>query len=160
MRRFPGPAVALLLGLGGCEPARGPVPPGRIAAGPQVPDSVLVAVDGPTLVAFHPVVSNDSLERDEDLAAALDDLAYHVAGAMDSLVPVGFRFAYRGGDTVWLRIGADQVPVIRDRDSADIGIVLADRSGRREIHYGVQTSDRLVELARAFLRAPPAPAGR
>lgn len=125
-----------------------------------MPDSVLVEVAGPTLVAFNPVVSNDSLERDEDLAAALDDLAYHVAGAMDSLGAVGFRFAYRGGDTVWLRTGARRDAVIRNPDSASIGYVLADTAGRRVLLYGVHTSDRLIALARAFLLAPPAPAGR
>jgi hypothetical protein len=115
-----------------------------------VPDSAWVLVDGLTLVAFHPLVSNDSLEADEDLASALDDLAYHMAGVMDSLEAIGFRFAYRGGDTVWLRTGARRDRVIRHPDSADIGYVFADTAGRSAMVYGVRTSDGLLEFGHEF----------
>ncbi len=115
-----------------------------------VADSVEVSVVGPTLIAFHPLVSNDSLEVDQDLATALDDLAYHMAGVMDSLEAVGFRFAYRGGDTVWLRTGARRHRVIRHPDSADIGYVFADTAGRSAVVYRVRTSDRLLAFAHEF----------
>lgn len=45
----------------------------------------------PTIVAFYPIVSNDSLAKDEGLAAALDDLSYHIGSAMDSLIAAGVR---------------------------------------------------------------------
>jgi len=115
------------------------------------PDSVWVSVDGPTLVAFHPNVSNDSLEADEDLATALDDLAYHISSAMDSLRAAGFSQEYRGGDTLWLRTGAQRALAVRDQDSASVGYLFADTGGRRMAVYGVRTSTELIAIAQEFL---------
>lgn len=145
-------AGALCLGVA-CEPAgpgSGSIPASIESAFLVVPDSAWISVDGPTLIAFHPVVSNDSLEADEDLASALDDLAYHMAGVMDSLEAIGFRFAYRGGDTVWLRTGARRDRVIRHPDSGEIGYVFADTAGRSAIVYRVRTSDGLLEFGHEF----------
>lgn len=144
-------SLALLVGLGGCERAPMPVRAPGSAGEPPGPDPVEIDVQGPTLIAFHPVVSNDSLERDEDLAAALDDFAFHLAGAMDSLTAHRFRLVYHGGDTVWLRLAGRRERVVPDPDSADIGYLFADTAGPHAIVYGVRTSDMLIAWARVLL---------
>lgn len=156
-------AVALLACSGGTPEARDetasePVPAAMepaiaIDSAPGfegVPDSVWYDVKGPVLVAFHPVVSNDSLEADEGLATALDDLAYHIGTAMDSLHAAGFTVTYQGGDTVWLRLPRERVRVLRNADSADVGYVFADSLGRRVVLYGVRGYTELIEYAHEF----------
>jgi len=114
------------------------------------PDSAWVPVVGLTLVAFYPVVSNDSLEKDADLATVLDDLSYHIGSAMDSLVAQGVTVHYRGGDTLWLRTGAGRARVVRMRDSSDVGYVFADTLGRRVVLYGLRSNLDLLEYTREF----------
>ena len=53
------------------------------AAAAVAPDSSWVVVAQPTIVAFHPLATNEQLETDEGLATALDDLAYHLGTSMD-----------------------------------------------------------------------------
>lgn len=147
--------TALILTLSGVIACRPQVPP---PAAPDqtfagAPDSAWVEVTGPTLVAFYPVVSNDSLEKDEGLATALDDLAYHIGSAMDSLIAVGLTVHYRGGDTLWLRTGTTRDRVVRMRDSSDVGYLFADTAGLRVLVYGVRTNSDLIAYARAFARS-------
>ena len=70
-----------------------------------VPDSAWIDVNGPTLIGFYPVVSNEQIEKDEGLATALDDFSFHPGTAQDSLRAAGFTVELRGGDTLWLRTG-------------------------------------------------------
>jgi hypothetical protein len=111
-----------------------------------------VEVRGPTLVAFHPVTSNEALEADTALAIALDDLAYHIGTAMDSLVAAGFRVHYSSGDTVWMRAGRVRSRFVRSPDSATVGYVFTDTTGRRAVIYGVRTYVDLVTYAHEFRR--------
>jgi hypothetical protein len=117
-----------------------------------VAESVWVNVTGPTLIGFHPVVTNEQLEKDEDLAAALDDFAYHIGTAMDSLTAAGATVHYRGGDTVWMRSGAARWRFVRSRDSADIGYVFTDSLRRLAPVYGVRTYQDLIEFVHEFRR--------
>lgn len=118
----------------------------------SAPDSAWVAVYGPTLVAFHPVVSNDSLAADPALAAALDDLSYHIGTAMDSLNAAGFTVHYRGGDTLWVRTGGVRTRIVRSRDSATVGYLFADAMGHQVVIYGVRGYTDLVAYAHEFKR--------
>src|SRR5688500_20127247 len=79
-----------------------PRPPPIDSGFTSVSDSAWVDVNGPTLVGFYPIRTNDQLERDADLATALDDFSYHIVTAMDSLHTAGFTVHYRGGDTLWM----------------------------------------------------------
>jgi hypothetical protein len=115
-----------------------------------VPDSAWIDVKGRLLVAFHPVVSNDSLEVDDDLATALGDLSYHVGAAMDSLHAAGYTVRYSGGDTVWLRLPHERRRVVRHADSAQVGYVFADSLGRRAVLYGIRGYADLIQYAREF----------
>jgi hypothetical protein len=115
-----------------------------------VPDSAWIDVKGRLLVAFHPVVSNDSLEADDDLATVLGDLSYHIGAAMDSLHAAGFTVRYSGGDTVWLRLPHERLRVVRNADSAQVGYVFADSLGRRAVLYGIRGYADLIQYAREF----------
>ena len=117
-----------------------------------VPDSEWVDVSGPTVIAFYPIVSNDEIERDADLATVLDDFSYHIGTAMDSLDAAGFRVHYRGGDTIWTRNGSTRSRLLRPADSASIGYVWTDTQGHQAIIYGVRTYIDLIEYAHEFRR--------
>lgn len=142
-----------LVGSEGRQPAS-PVAAGAMAdsAFSAVPESVWVEVRGPTLVEFHPATSNAELEADTGLAIALDDLAYHLGTAMDSLVAAGFRVQYSSGDTVWLRTGKLRSKFVRTPDSATVGYVYTDTTLRRTVIYGVRTYLDLVAYAHEFKR--------
>lgn len=143
--------------LGGSASSASPLPSKTrvgvaLSAADAVPDSAWVDVNGLTLVGFYPMVTNEQLERDEDLATVLDDFSYHLGTATDSLTARGVRVHLRGGDTLWLRTGADQWRFIRPGDSADVGYVFADTLRRRVVLYGVRTYVDLIEDMDEFRR--------
>jgi hypothetical protein len=115
-----------------------------------VADSEWVDVKGPTLIGFYPIRTNEQLEKDEGLATALDDFAYHIGTAMDSLYAQGFTVHYRGGDTVWLRMPLQRWRFVRDADSADVGYVMTDTTRNMATMYGVRGYVDLIEYAREF----------
>ena len=117
-----------------------------------VPDSAWVNVSGVTLVGFYPIATNEKLALDADLATVLDDFAYHIGSAMDSLVANDVTVHYRGGDTLWLRSGVDRWQVARSADSADVGYVFTDAKQNTAIIYGVRTYVDLIEYAHEFKR--------
>lgn len=118
-----------------------------------VPESVWVEVRGPTLVAFYPLKSNAELEADPALAGALDNLAYHIGTAMDSLLAAGYGVEYISGDTVWMRAGSVRSRFVRSPDSAAVGYVFTDTTGRRAVIYRVLNHLDLVAYAHEFKRA-------
>lgn len=122
------------------------------AAFAAVPDSAWVNVDGLTLIGFYPITTNEKLSLDPDLATVLDDFAYHIGAAMDSLDANDVTVHYRGGDTVWLRSTTDRWQVVRSPDSSDVGYVLTDTTRNRAIIYGVRTYLDLIEYVHEFRR--------
>ena len=115
-----------------------------------VADSVWVDIKGPTLVGFYPVRTNEQLEKDQGLASALDDFAYHIGTAMDSLYAQGFTVHYRGGDTLWLRTPSQRWRFVRDLDSAEVGYVMSDTARNMAVLYGVRGYVDLIEYAHEF----------
>ena len=150
----------LLLSAFGCgregvtnDSAMTAVPPSPIDSGfTSVSDSEWVEIKGPTLVGFYPIRTNDQLERDADLATALDDFSYHIGTAMDSLYAAGFTVHYCGGDTLWLRSATARWRFVRPADSADVGYVMADSARNMAVMYGVRTYVDLIEYAHEFKR--------
>ena len=117
-----------------------------------MPDSVWIIVTGPTLIGFYPLGSNAELERDEGLATALDDFAYHIGSVMDSLTAAGVAMHYDAGDTVFVRTGDERWRFVRAPDSSSIGYLFADARYRRAVIYGVLGGHELLEHARQFAR--------
>lgn len=148
--------VALACGAPGRDASSGESASGARPPAADTPialaDTGSVTVNGLTLIGFHPVVSNDSLERDQDLATVLDDLAYHIGTAMDSLVARGVTVHYRGGRTVRLRLETGEWVFTAPADSADVGYLLVDAAGRRAVIYGVRTYIDLIEYVDEFRR--------
>jgi hypothetical protein len=103
-----------------------------------------------TLVGFYPIRTNEQLEKDPDLASVLDDFAYYIGNAMDSLIAAGATVHYRGGDTLWFRSGPRRWRFTRNADSSDVGYVFADTARRAVAHYGVLGSTELVASVREF----------
>lgn len=117
-----------------------------------VADSAWVDIKGPTLIGFYPIRTNEQLERDSDLATALDDFAYHIGTAMDSLYAAGFTVHYRGGDTLWLRTTGARWRFVRPADSSDVGYVMTDSARHMAPIYGVRGYVDLIEYAHEFKR--------
>lgn len=117
-----------------------------------VPDSAWIDITGPTLIGFYPVVSNEQIEEDEGLATALDDFSFHLGTAQDSLKAAGFTVQLRGGDTLWLRRGANRARVVRAADRSTIGYLFVDTLLRRVFVYGVRDKIDLVAYAHEFRR--------
>jgi hypothetical protein len=117
-----------------------------------VAESAWVNVKGFNLIGFYPIRTNDQLEKDADLATVLDDFAYHIGTAMDSLIAEGFTVDYRGGDTLWMRTGTDRWRFVRPTDSSDVGYVFTDSLGRVTAVYGVRTYMDLIEYVHEYRR--------
>ena len=132
------PLLALLtLALGpaasGCGP-RGTPSTAEVAA---VPDSTWFRIAGPTIIAFHPRVTNEQIDADEGLATVLDDL--------------GVAVQYQAGDTIKL-LTPRQVIWVRPADSVNVGFLFVDARGHQAELYGVRTNIDLVAFAREFAR--------
>lgn len=117
-----------------------------------VPESAWVAVNGPTIIAFHPLASNAQLDADPDLATVLDDFAFHIGSAMDSLMAAGFTVRYYAGDSIWVRAGANRWRFTRPADSADVGYLFTDPEQRSAVIYGVRTDSELITYSQEFKR--------
>ena len=117
-----------------------------------VAESAWVDVSGVTMIGFYPIATNEQLEKDQDLAAALDDFAYHIGTAMDSLIAAGATVHYRGGDTLWLRSGPRRWRFSRNADSSDIGYFFTDTTARSVALYGVRGFTELTAYVHEFRR--------
>ena len=154
-------AVLSLSALGACSrdaPPSESAPPAIGAtvdtAAVAAPDSLVIDVAQPTLIGFHPFASDSMLERDEELATVLDDFGHHLSGAMRSLRDSGWVVDTRIADTLHFRAGDRSWRWIRPPDSAYVGYVLTDASGRLRSIYGVRTDFDLIVAADSFLRTP------
>ena len=63
----------------------------------STPDSSLVRVRGPTLIAFYPDATQAQVDSSEELTTVLDDFSYHLSSASDSLAAQGFTIVERSG---------------------------------------------------------------
>lgn len=130
------------------------------AVGAHVADSLWVEVRRPVIVGFYPDVGNDSLERDEGLATALDDFSYHMGTALDSLDAMGVGSTMQSIDTIWFRAEARRWFVAPQGGRSDIGYVFADSAGRHATVYGVRGWADLLALAREFVATGAVTASR
>jgi hypothetical protein len=154
--------LVLLLAVMGCErrePAAvnaathgGPAAAAVADSFAGVADSLWIDVQGPTMVGFFQPATNAELEQDGGLAALLDQFAYNLGIATDSLQAHGFRVTMQAGDTLWLRTTARRWRFVRDADSSMVGFYVTSVDGRQEVRYGPAAEFSLVEYADAFLR--------
>ena len=149
--------VLLIAALAACD--RG-AQPDASASPPQtvtlrLEDSPVIEVVQPTLIGFHPLVSDSMLERDENLATVLDDFGYHLSSAMDSLRAQGFVVDTRITDTLYFRSAGRSWSWVRADDSARVGYVLTMPSGQVRTIYGVRTNIDLITVADSFARTSP-----
>ena len=118
----------------------------------SVPDSELVPLRGPTLIAFFPRVTQAQVDSSEDLATVLDDFAYHLSAARDSLLALGFVIVERPHGPLVVVEGSRSRDIIPATDSADVGYVFVAPGRREQVLYGVRTNTDLIEAARTFLQ--------
>ena len=118
-------------------------------------DSGLVHIQGPTLVAFYPQVTQAQIDSSEDLATVLDDFSYHLSTAMDSLRALGITVEDRPTGRLQLLDGGRRRQFLPAKDSADVGYVFLAPGQAEKVYYGVMTNADLVEAAHAYLKRRP-----
>ena len=118
-------------------------------------DSGLVHIQGPTLVAFYPQVTQAQIDSSEDLATVLDDFSYHLSTAMDSLRLLGITVDDRPTGRLQLLDGGRRRQFLPAKDSADVGYVFLAPGRADRVYYGVMTNADLVAAAHAYLGKRP-----
>jgi hypothetical protein len=132
--------------VGGRQPAESATSTRR-----SVPDSMAVHADGPTLIAFSPVVTQAQVDSSEDLATVLDDFAYYLGAAQDSLHALGFKIVDVPYGTIHLFDKSGSRNITPARDSADVGYVFVAPGRPDRVFYGVMTNMDLAEAGHRFL---------
>ena len=131
----------------------------RAASRTATGDSTAVVLNGPTIIAFFPAVTQAQVDSSEELSTVLDDFDYHLASARLSLRSLGFQVVERPRGSIRLLNGTSSREVSPASDSADVGYVFAAPGRPALISYGVMTDSDLIDAARAFLglqSRPPA----
>ena len=147
--------VALLSGCDRGTPPRASAPAAvraETTTAVAVPDSLIIDVAQLTLIGFHPFATDSMLDRDEDLATVLDDFGYHLSGAIAALRDSGWVVDTRIADTLHFREASRRWSWVRPRDSADVGYVLTEPTGKVRAIFGVRTNIDLITVADSFAR--------
>lgn len=121
----------------------------------QVPDSAIIHIHGPTVLAHFPVTQAE-VDADDDVGEALTDFQFYLGNARDDLGRLGVAVAERYTPTVRYRLGDRVVTFAPPRDSGVAYVLLMPDRGPR-IYYGVLTATDLLELTRLFLAGGAAP---
>jgi hypothetical protein len=119
-------------------------------AGPDIP---AVTVDGPTLIAFFPPVSQGEVDAAGDLAEALSDFQFHLERARGRLEAAGIKVHELYTRQVDIREGSESVifDPMAEAQGEEIGYYLALPGRPPMISFGVGTdSDILTEAAVYF----------
>jgi hypothetical protein len=114
-------------------------------------DSLAVRVDGPTLIAFYPTVTQAQVDSSADLATVLEEFSLYLSTAQDSLRALGFVIIERppGPFRVIDRTGSRHINL--RPDSADVGYVFVAPGRPHRVFYGVVTNPELIAAGRTFL---------
>jgi hypothetical protein len=122
---------------------------------PPVVDSILVAIDGPTLIAFYPAVTQAQVDSSEELATVFDDFSYHLSSATDSLRALGLTVKERPLGEIRVVEAGRQWQFVPAKDSADFGYLLLAPGRAHRVYYSVMSNSDLVETAHEFLENRP-----
>lgn len=118
-------------------------------------DSNVVLINGPTLLAFYPAVTQAQVDTSEELTTVFDDFSYHLSTAADSLRALGVKVEERPVGQLRFIEAGEKRQFMPAKDSSDFGyLFLAPRRAMR-VHYGVMTNTDLVQSAREYLESKP-----
>jgi hypothetical protein len=156
--------VVLLLGILAC--AQRPSPPRRdsaravVSAAPSdsvqdTADSMMVAIDGPTLIAFYPAVTQAQVDSSEELATVFDDFSYHLSSASDSLRALGITIKSRPIGEIRFVEAGQRRQFLPARDSAEFGYLLVAPGRAQRVFYSVMSNSDLVQAAHEYLENRP-----
>jgi len=104
-----------------------------------------LAVEGPTVIAFFPPVTDAELEKDPDTNEALGDFQLYAMQAGPNLKKTGIDFEVISAAKFKIKIGT----VVHTFSSGKIGIgYYFVMPGKKPlVRYGVMTDDEIVEVA-------------
>jgi hypothetical protein len=121
----------------------------------QSADSTLIVIEGPTLVAFYPPVSQAQVDTSEELATVFDDFSYHLSSAADSLRALGITVRERPVGDIRLVEAGKQRQFRPAKDSADFGYLYLAPGRAQRVYYSVMSNSDLVETAHEYLEHRP-----
>jgi hypothetical protein len=114
----------------------------------------VVVVRGPTVVAFHPPVTQAQMDQSPATNEVLSDFQLYAREARAAFARRGVQFEELYTRSFRVRDGK-HVQIFRP-GPVEIGYYIAMPGKKPEVEYGVITSDDLVERAEAYFAAHPA----
>ena len=121
----------------------------------ETTDSMLVAIEGPTLIAFYPAVSQAQVDSSEELATVFDDFSYHLSSASDSLRALGITIESRPIGEIRFAEAGHRRQFLPARDSGEFGYLLVAPGRAQRVFYSVMSNSDLVEAAHEYLENRP-----
>ena|GEM_PF-2345384 len=113
------------------------------------PKRLTINVNGPTIVAFSPPVSQSDIDTDKDgINEALDDFQFYESAAHKPLVDAGIRFTDICARSFYVQDGKRQL-TFRSR-KVEIGYYFIAPGRTPHIEYGVMTDRQILDAARAY----------
>ena len=111
----------------------------------------LVVVEGRTIVAFFPPVSDDESQKDADTNEALADFQLYATNAREPLKNAGIEFHELYTRSFRVRVG--KVVTTFHPAKVDVGYYLVAPGKKPRIEYGVMTDADLLLLANDYFGA-------
>lgn len=121
----------------------------------ETTDSLLVAVDRPTLIAFYPAVTQAQVDSSEELATVFDDFSYHLSSAADSLRALGITIESRPLGEIRFVEASQHRQFLPAKDSAEFGYLFLAPGRAQRVYYSVMSDSDLVETAHEYLENRP-----
>jgi hypothetical protein len=112
----------------------------------------LVVVEGRTVVAFFPLVTDAGLKKDADTNEALNDFQLYATRVREPLKKAGVEFHELYAHSFRVRVGK-AVTIFRPV-KADIGYYFIVPGKEPRIEYGVMTDADLLQLANDYFGGP------
>jgi uncharacterized protein YggE len=112
----------------------------------------VIVVEGRTIVAFFPPVSNAELEKDPDTNEALADFRFYANQVREPLKKAGVEFRELYTHSFQVRVG-NTVTTFRTT-KADVGYYLVVPGKKPRIEYGVMTNADLLQVATDYFGIP------
>jgi uncharacterized protein YecT (DUF1311 family) len=112
----------------------------------------VVAVAGPTIVAFFPVTEAE-LQKDADTNEALADFQFYAKKVREPLKKIGIEFAEVYANSFRVRIGQEVTVFTPTKENVGYYLIVPGKKPR--IEYGVMTDTDLVQVAKDYFGSFP-----
>lgn len=112
-------------------------------------DTTLI-VTGPVVVPFLKTVSQAEVDKDEDLATALDDFQYYLAPAAEALQKLGYTMHDIMADHITVKSGSETIQVPIEQGQGSLGYFFFAPGQPAVTCYGVMTDVDILAAAKEY----------